>query len=133
MNQETPIGIARFTFEKMEKSEGTKWNDGIEIYHWESFYTKFLADNKFYGQDFLHEAISESDKGKVLSQVAENLIPGFYEVIGDVYYEFDPGYDSPNGPAEPDEWWWLENCRFAQLDEDQLKYWLPTEVKNGSK
>lgn len=125
------IGIARFTFQKMEKSEDTKWNHGIEIYHWESFNIDFLANSKTYGYDHLYEVIRECGQEEVLALVCEELKleTGFYEIIGDVYYEFDPGYSSPSGPAEPNEWWWLENARFIKLDEERINHWV--EINRG--
>ena len=119
------IGIARFVFERIEKSEDTKWNHGIEVYQWDAFSTNFLASAKSYGYDHVIEVISECGQGEVLDQVCDELklAPGFYEIIGDVYYEFDPGFDSPNGPADPNEWWWLENATALKLTDEQVKRW----------
>lgn len=124
------IGIARFIFQRMEKSDDTKWNHGIEIYDWKSFNSDFLSNAKRYGYDHTHTVIAECGQEEVLDLVCDDLKlqPGFYEMIGDVHYEFDPGYDSPNGPADPNEWWWLENARYQTLDQEQVDYWTKSEV-----
>lgn len=126
------IGIARFIVHKFELEPEEKkrfpWRRGIEILEQDAFDDGFISQRFKHGpMDMAKETIGESDGEEQMSEILKDQPEGFYEIVGDLHYEFDPGYDSPNGPAEADSWWWLENARTAKLSEEQTKWFLPEE------
>lgn len=64
------------------------------------------------------------------AEAADSLPPGLYELVGDFMYEFDPGFDSPNGPAEPDAWWWIDNEMVQAVTEEQAG-WFRAMTASG--
>lgn len=123
----TRIGWVRFVFHKYEKDPDDKFGRGIEIFFKDSFDTQFInARNEMGTTNLPDDIMSQTDCDEQLADVAKDLPEGYYEVVGEFWYEDDPGFDSPNGPAEFDCWWWMVNPQFMKLSEEQIKKWLPT-------
>jgi len=119
-------GWVRFIFHKYEKEPDDKFGHGIEIYQTESFELGFINQNPKHGpHDMVAEEISNAGADDQIAEVAKDLQPGFYEVVGEFWYEFDPGESTPNGPAEPEGWWWIEKAQFLELTEEQAEFYLP--------
>lgn len=121
------IGRARFIVHKYEKDDkAPSWERGIEILDWSAFDSGFISQRSEHGpMDMASEVISEMSQEEQLADVLKDFPYGFYEVVGDVEYEFDPGFDSPNGPAEADAWWSLINASTQPLTEKQADWWIP--------
>lgn len=124
------IGMVRVVFEKRVVSEADvamlrSWHRGkkmleIEVLHHEVFETDFCAP---YGP--AHVAGDITVELGVADQVADAAIalaPGFYELVGEVHYEYHPGNSTPDHPPEPDAWWELHNEKIEQLTPEQAKF-----------
>ncbi len=120
------LGRARFVVEKFDKDPKVLWDNGLEIYHSDSFYDDFISTSSEHGvMDFAADVLGEHEFAEGLRDILKDAENGFYEIVGDLHYEFDPGFDSPNGPAEADAWAWLEKPEFVKLTEKQASWWIP--------
>ena len=94
----------------------------IEILYTETF------DSGMCGKDGpaenVHSLITETGVDEQARDAAKGLGPGYYEIVGDARCEYDPGYDSPNGPAEPDAWWELCNESVQRLTGEQAGWFI---------
>lgn len=120
------IGYIRFIFIKTDGELGP-FDSGIDVLESETFDAGFVMSRSEFGpMNWTHKATSELGPEEQIAEAAKNLPAGFYEMYGEVWYEYDPGLDTPNGPAEPDDWWWLQNEKFLKLTDKQIGW-----ISNG--
>jgi hypothetical protein len=60
-------------------------------------------------------------------EASRDLGPGFYELVGEVWYEYDPGVSTPDHPAEPDAWWELRNEAVGGLTDEQAGWFMDAD------
>lgn len=127
------IGWARFVFEKITflEEDANKLSYEITVYRTDTFDIGFIHKRSAFGpKDLVAHAIGEFGSDAQLKSVSMGLDPGFYEVVGEVWYDGFLGISTPDGPAESDVNWTFENLRFLMLTDKMAEAWLPKEKKD---
>ena len=109
------VGMIRIVAEKSPRADSA--GDEVEVLFYETFETGLCE--ALHTARTAQDTVSELGVEKPAAEALSGMPHGFYELVGEVRYEFDPGFDSPNGPAEPDAWWWLDNERAQAITEEQ--------------
>lgn len=119
----TKEGLARFIVNKVDQDTG-QYAHGIEVWQADGFSFGLLSDGKYF-RDSVKEILREMPLEETLAPEIKDAPLGVYEIIGEVWYEYDPGENTPNGPAEPDAWWEFRDVKFAPVDPEMAKYLEP--------
>lgn len=126
------IGWARFVFEKITflEEDANKLSHEIVVHRADTFDIGFIHERSAFGpKDLVADAIGEFGSDAQLKVISADLDPGFYEVVGEVWYEGYWGTNTPDDPAETDANWTLEKPRFLKLTDKMAEAWLPKEEK----
>lgn len=133
------IGIVRVVFEKRvvtdeRAAEARSWDrerslSEVEVLHHDTFETGFCGRHG--PARYANELVCESGLRERVEEATKGLLPGFHELIAEVHYEYDPGYSSPNGPAEPDVHWWLEDARTQPMTAEQARWFYEDPAPRG--
>lgn len=121
------LGYARFIVHKMRPFDST-YGHGCETLYHETFDSGFRGTRQMAPGDFCEEIVSDFlDQSEQVAEAVKDRPEGFYEVVGAVHYEFDPG---DGWERDPDHWWWLEGVKVEPLTEEQAGLFYEAPVEN---
>lgn len=113
------VGLVRAVFEKVDDRGTPPWLDDVELLYLDAFDTELTSGSVTAPMCQTIRLLNEFGVEERLSDEVEELEMGVYELVGEVWYEYDPGQSTPNGPAEPDAHVWLEECQLRRLTDEQ--------------
>lgn len=97
----------------------------VEVLWYETFDTGMCGDR---GPAFTaHWAVNEMGVDEQMIDAVSEFGEGFYEVLGEVWYEYHPGVSTPDGPAEPDAWWGLYGENVQKLTDEQASWFMESD------
>lgn len=110
---ERHIGWARFIFRKYPRDS---YDCGIEVIRIDTFDNGFIGTRKWGPEDMVREAVQDGVDAELAYRFG-HLDDGFYEAVGEIWYEYRPGESTPEVPAEPNSWWWLRGPAVTPIEE----------------